>query len=107
MHSRQQTIPPGWPSLPHVRGQYLGLPFLLMALGPALLLGWKACFVALMIANVATFVVYVPLTVLVLNGGAPLVADELAPSLTPCSYVVLLALWTVTAWVGAAFASHL
>jgi hypothetical protein len=107
MHSRQQTIPPAWPSLRHVRGQLLGLPFLLTALGPTLSLGWKAWFVALMIANVATFVVYVPLTVLVLNGGAPLVADEPAPSLTPCSYLVLLALWTVTAWAGATFASHL
>ena len=74
---------------------------------PAVVLGWQACLAALMIASLASFLVYVPLTVLALNGGGALTEDAPVPALTARAYVVLLALWTTTAWLGAAAAPHL
>jgi len=56
------------------------------------------------VASVASFVVFVPMTALALNRGAALPEDATLPPLTARSYVVLLALWTVTAWLGAALA---
>ena len=74
---------------------------------PAVVLGWQACLAALVIASLASFVVYVPLTVLALNGGGALAEDAPAPALTARAYAVLLALWTTTAWLAAAAAPHL
>jgi hypothetical protein len=91
----------------HAEGRFLGIPFALLGLAPGFILGCKACLVALMVASLASFVVYVPLTVLALNGGAALIDDEQAPSLTLGGYLALLALWTVTAWAGAVVASRL
>jgi hypothetical protein len=78
------------------------LPFVVTAAAPGLLLEWQAWLAALLIASVATFMVYVPLTALALNDGAALKDDQPAPALTLRAYVVLLLLWTITAWVGAA-----
>jgi len=72
-----------WPSLRHTEGRLLGLPFVLVACAPGLLFHWSACIAALMLASVASFLVYVPMTALALNGGAALSEDEPAPPLTP------------------------
>ena len=108
MRSLRQTIPyAAWPSMRDARGRFLGLPFVLAAFVPGFVLGWQACLAALTIASLASFLVYVPLTVLTLNGGGPLTEDAPAPALTTRAYAVLLALWTTTAWLGAAAAPHL
>ena len=108
MRSLRQTIPyPAWPSLRHARGRLLGLPFVLAAFGPGFVLGWQVCLASLATASLASFLVYVPLTVLALNGGGALTDDAPVPALTARAYVVLLTLWTMTAWAGAAIAPHL
>ncbi len=70
------------------RGRLLGLPFVLAAFVPGCVLGWQACLAALMIASLASFLVYVPLTVLTLNGGGALTEDAPAPALTARAYAV-------------------
>jgi hypothetical protein len=108
MRSLRQTTPYlAWPSLRHARGRLLGLPFVVVAFVPGFVLGWQACFAALMIASLASFLVYVPLTVLALNGGGALTEDAPVPALTARAYAALLTLWTTTAWLGAAAAQHL
>lgn len=108
MRSLRQTTPYlAWPSLRHARGRLLGLPFVVAAFVPGVVLGWQACFAALMIASLTSFLVYVPLTVLALNGGGALTEDAPVPILTARAYAVLLTLWTTTAWLGAAAAPHL
>ncbi|HYZ25008.1 MAG TPA: hypothetical protein VE690_22935 [Rhodopila sp.] len=68
--------------------------------------GAGACMAGLLFATLASFVVYLPLTALALNGGQPIAADGPAPALTPRAQVVMLALWTVTAWLaGAGYAN--
>jgi hypothetical protein len=104
---RQMTPTLAWPSLRDARGRLLGLPFALVGCAPGLVFGWQACFAALMIASLASFLVYVPLTALALNGGGALPEDAPVPRLTARAYGVLLALWTATAWLGAAVAPHL
>jgi hypothetical protein len=108
MRSLRPTTPYlAWPSLSDARGRLLGLPFVLAAFGPGLVSGWQACLAALTIASLASFLVYVPLTVLALNGGSALTEDAPVPALTARAYAVLLTLWTATAWLGAAVALHL
>ena len=108
MRSLRQTPPAlAWPSLNHSQGRLLGLPFVLAALGPCLVFGWQACLAALTIATLATFLVYVPLTALALNGGSALVEEAPVPALTARAYAVLLVLWTATAWLGAYAAPYL
>ena len=91
-----------WPSLRHSRGRLLGLPFLLTAASPGLVYGWSACLAAVVLACLASFVVYVPMTALALNDGRAIRGDGPDPALTAPAYVVLLVLWSVTAWAGAA-----
>lgn len=106
MRSVRQTTPAiAWPSLRHARGRLLGLPFMLTAAAPGAVLEWQAWLASLLVASVATFLLYVPLTALALNGGAALKDEQPAPALTVRAYVVLLVLWTVTAWLGAALAA--
>ncbi|HQT78065.1 MAG: hypothetical protein B7Z80_17770 [Rhodospirillales bacterium 20-64-7] len=64
--------------------------------------GGAACIAGLLLATLASFVVYLPLTALALNGGGPIAADAPAPAMTPLARVVLLGLWTATAWGSAA-----
>ena len=105
MRSLRQTTPDvAWPSLRDARGRLLGLPFVLTAAVPGILLGWQASVAALTVASVASFVVFVPMTALALNRGAPLAEDATLPPLTARSYVILLALWTMAAWLGASLA---
>jgi hypothetical protein len=96
-----------WPSLLHAEGRLLGLPFVLAACAPGLVFQWRACIAALMLASVASFLIYVPMTALALNDGAALTEDAPAPLLTSRAYVLLLVLWTATAWSGAAAAGYL
>lgn len=104
---RQATQNLAWPSLRHSEGRLLGLPFVLAACAPCFVFHWPVCIAALMVASVASFLIYVPLTALALNGGVALTEDAPIPLLTSRAYVVLLALWTTTAWLGAAAAPHL
>ncbi len=85
----------------------LGLPFVLAAVAPGFVFDWQACFAALIIASLASFLVYVPITALALNGGDALREDAPVPALTSRAYIVLLLLWTTTAWLAAAAAPHL
>jgi hypothetical protein len=102
---RQTTLELAWPSLRDARGRLLGLPFVVTAAVPGTVMAWQAWLASLLIASVATFLVYVPVTALVLNGGAALKDDQPAPALTIRAYVVLLVLWTMTAWLGAVLAA--
>jgi hypothetical protein len=94
-----------WPSLRHSEGRLVGLPFVLTACAPGFVFHWPICVAALLVAAVASFLVYVPLTALALNGGVALVDDERSPPMTPRAYTLLLLLWTATAWLGAALVS--
>jgi hypothetical protein len=104
---RPATADLAWPSLHHAQGLALGLPFVLTAFVPGLVFGWQACLAALTIATLASFLIYVPLTALVLNGGDALTEDAPVPPLTVRAYGVLLVLWTTTAWLGAFAAPYL
>jgi hypothetical protein len=108
MRSLRQTTPVlAWPSLRHARGRVLGLPFVLLAFAPGSVFGWRACIAALTIAALASFLVYVPMTALALNGGRALGEDAPMPALTARAYAVLLVLWAMSVWLGAAAAPHL
>jgi hypothetical protein len=78
-----------------------GLPHVAAALATYFVFGGQACVTGLMLATLASFVVYLPLTALALNGGRPIAADGPAPVLTTRAHMVLLGLWAVTAWAGA------
>ena len=108
MRSLRQTSPAlAWPSLNDTRGRLLGMPFVLAAFAPGTVLGWPSCVAALVLATLASFLVYVPLTVLALNHGDALADDAPVPALTARAYATLLALWTATAWLAAAVAPAL
>ena len=101
MRSLRQTAPAlAWPSLHDARGRLLGLPFVLLACA-RVVFGWQACIAALIVASVASFLVYVPMTALALNGGDALSEEAPVPALTARAYGVLLLLWTASAWLGA------
>jgi hypothetical protein len=79
-----------------------GLPHVAAALATYFVFGGQACVTGLLLATLASFVVYLPVTALTLNGGQPITADSAAPVLTVRAQLVLLGLWTLTAWAGAA-----
>jgi len=79
-----------------------GLPHVAAALATYFVFGGQACVTGLLLATLASFVVYLPVTALTLNGGRAIAADGPAPALTTRARWVLLGLWTVTAWGGAA-----
>jgi hypothetical protein len=81
-----------------------GLPHVAAALATYFAFGGQACVAGLLLATLASFVVYLPVTALALNGGRPIAEDAPAPALTLRAQVVLLVLWTLTAWGGAALA---
>ena len=82
-----------------------GLPHVAAALATWFVFGGQGCVTGLLLATLASFVVYLPVTALVLNGGRAITADGPAPALTTRSQIVLLGLWTLTAWAGAALTS--
>lgn len=79
-----------------------GLPHVAAALTTYFVFGAQGCVTGLLLATLASFVVFLPLTALALNGGRAIEADGPAPSLTLRAQMVLLGLWTATAWAGAA-----
>ena len=79
-----------------------GLPHALAALAAWPVLGGMACAVGLLMASLVSFVVWLPLIALSLNGGTALAENDLAPELTPNARRALFALWTATAWLAAA-----
>ena len=100
MHSTGSALL-AWPSLREARGRMLGLPFVLVACSPASLFGWPVCVAASVLAVLANFIAFVPLTVLTLNGGRAMRSELDVPPLTARAYLTLLLLWTATIWVAA------
>ena len=82
-----------------------GLPHAIGALATYFVFGVQACVTGLLLATLASFVVYLPVIALALNGGRAIEADAAAPMLTTKAQVALFGLWTVTAWIGAGLAS--
>lgn len=78
-----------------------GLAHVIAACAAAPVLGIAPSVAGLLMATLVSFIVYLPLTVLALNGGEALAEDAEAPALTPSARLVLLVLWTVTAWTAA------
>ena len=83
---------PWLPGLPHVAG----------ALATYFVFGAAACVTGLLLATLASFIVFLPVTALTLNGGQAIRPGATAPALTTRAQIVLLGLWTATAWGGAA-----
>ena len=83
---------PWLPALPHAAA----------ALATYFVFGGQACLTGLLLATLASFIVYLPVTALTLNGGRAIEAQSAAPQLTMLAQCVLLGLWTLTAWAGAA-----
>jgi hypothetical protein len=81
-----------------------GLPHVIAAMATWLVFDAGACVTGLLMATLASFVVYLPLTALALNGGEPVGPDAPAPVLPAWARVVLFALWTLTAWAAAGLA---
>lgn len=79
-----------------------GLPHAVAGLATWFAFGGVACVTGLLMATVASFVVYLPLAAVALNGGKALEEDAPAPVLPPPAQVALFVLWTLTAWATAA-----
>jgi len=77
-----------------------GLPYALAALASFPVFGGAACATGMLLAALVAFVLYLPLTALALNRGAPVTDDS--PALTPAAKRILLVLWTATVWAVAA-----
>lgn len=75
-----------------------GLPHAALGLAVAPVLGISPCIAGLLLAAMVSFVVYLPLTALALNGGRPIGEDDPAPPMTRMAHIVLLVLWTATTW---------
>lgn len=82
-----------------------GLPHAVAALAVWPVWGASACITGLLLATLASFVVYLPLTALALNGGEAIAADAQPPALTRGAQRLLLGLWAVTVWAGAGLAA--
>ncbi|WP_428483863.1 hypothetical protein [Rhodopila sp.] len=82
-----------------------GLPHATAGIATYFAFGAQACVTGLLLATLASFVIYLPMTALTLNGGRALAPDAPAPVLTARAVILLLALWTLTAWAGAALAA--
>src|SRR3712207_2741329 len=77
------------------------LPHAVAALSTIAVFGTSACLGGLLLATLAGFVFYLPLTALWLNGGKAIAPDAPPPPLTAGAQDGLLGLWTATAWAGA------
>ena len=82
-----------------------GLPHAIAGFATWFVFGGQACVTGLLVATLASFVVYLPVIALALNGGKPLTEKEPAPHLPLSAQVLLLGLWTATTWATAALAA--
>ena len=82
-----------------------GLPHVAAVLATYFLFGGQACVTGLLLATLASFVIYLPMTALSLNGGRAIAADAPAPALTVRAQLVLLGLCKLPAWGGAGLAA--
>ena len=87
------------------RPWFPGLPHPVAGIATYFVFGAPACVTGLLLATLAGFVVYLPVTALALNGGRAYAAGEPPPALSLRTQLVLLGLWTLTAWLGAALAA--
>ena len=92
-------------TVPSDRHWLPGLPHALLGAATCLPFGFQGCVTGLLLATLASFIVYLPLTALALNKGRPIGEAAPAPALPRRAQWMLLALWTVTAWGGAALAA--
>src|SRR6195952_1756654 len=81
-----------------------GLPHVAAALATYFVFGGHASVTGLLLATPGRFLVYLPLTALPLNGGRAISATAAAPVFTARAQLILMLLWTLTAWAGAALA---
>ncbi len=79
-----------------------GLPHALAGLAAAFVFGAGPAIGGLLLATLISFVIYLPLTALALNGGRAIPADQPAPALPVGVQVLLLGLWALTVWGAAA-----
>jgi hypothetical protein len=82
-----------------------GLAHAAAALSTVLVFGLRGCLTGLLFATLANFVVFLPLTALVLNGGRPMAPTAVVPAPGRRAQWLLLGFWTATAWAGAALGS--
>jgi hypothetical protein len=82
-----------------------GLPHAAAACATWPVFGGPACVTGLLVAALASFVVFLPLTALALNRGEAIATDAPGPELTRRAQVALLVLWTATTWLVAAAAA--
>ena len=69
-----------------------GLPHVAAGFATYFVFGGQACVTGLLLATLASFVIYLPVTALTLNGGQAIAEDAPAPALTVAAQVVLLVL---------------
>lgn len=90
------------PTVDLSRRTILAVPMVLSACASGLVFGPLACLTALIVASLASFVIYIPLIAIGLNRGQGLAEDAPDPVLTRGAFGLLFALWTATAWLAAA-----
>jgi len=73
-----------------------GFPCVAVALLCAWLVSPVACAVGLLTATALTFVLFLPLTALVLSGGQPVRSEEPGPALSATASGVLFLCWAAT-----------
>ena len=81
-----------------------GLPHVAAALATWPVFGASATVSGILLASLVSFVVWLPLTAIALNGGRALSPDAPGPTLTVPAKLALFALWTATVWAAAAIA---
>ena len=105
MRLRQMTALAGWRNsagdqtraLP---ARFAGVPFILAAATPCLAFQPATVIAAFVLTVLAAFTVHLPVTAAVL--AAP---DTTEPALSRRVYLLLLTIWTLTAWVMAAISA--
>ena len=109
MRLRQMTALAGWRNsagdqtraLP---ARFAGAPFILAAATPCLAFQPATVIAAFVLTVLAAFTVHLPVTAAVLAATAP-APDTTEPALSRRVYLLLLTIWTLTAWVMAAISA--
>ncbi len=92
----------GWPGVRSDLPLLGGLPHLAATAASFLVFGLEPAIAGLMLAIVASAIVFRPLTPLAMNRWQPMPLHRHDPELSPRARLVLVGLWTTTAWSGAA-----